>query len=31
VFFDAQGRETSRHLGSISAEQILARLEGGGL
>jgi thioredoxin 1 len=29
VFFDARGRETSRHLGSISAEQILALLEGG--
>jgi len=29
VFFDAQGRETSRHMGRISAEEILARLEGG--
>jgi thioredoxin 1 len=30
VFFDAQGRETGRHLGSISAKKILARLDGGG-
>jgi thioredoxin 1 len=29
VFFDAQGRETSRHMGKISADEILARLEGG--
>lgn len=29
VFFDAHGRETSRHMGKISAEEILARLEGG--
>jgi len=29
VFFDAQGRETSRHMGTISGAQILARLEGG--
>lgn len=28
VFFDDQGRETSRHMGSMSAEQILARLAG---
>ncbi len=27
VFFDAQGRETSRHMGKISAEDILARLQ----
>jgi thioredoxin 1 len=27
VFFDAQGRETSRHMGKISADEILARLE----
>lgn len=27
VFFDAQGRETSRHMGKISAEEILARLQ----
>jgi thioredoxin 1 len=27
VFFDAQGRETGRHLGRISAEQILAQLQ----
>lgn len=27
VFFDAQGRETSRHMGRISAEEILARLQ----
>jgi thioredoxin 1 len=26
VFFDAQGRETSRHMGKISAQEILARL-----
>jgi thioredoxin 1 len=29
VFFDAQGRETSRHMGKISAGEILARLEEG--
>jgi thioredoxin 1 len=29
VFFDAQGRETGRHLGTISAAEILARLNGG--
>ncbi len=29
VFFDAKGRETSRHMGKISADEILARLEGG--
>lgn len=29
VFFDAQGRETGRHLGTISADDILARLQGG--
>lgn len=29
VFFDAQGRETSRHMGKISADEILARLDGG--
>jgi thioredoxin 1 len=29
VFFDAQGRETGRHLGKISAEEILARLQVG--
>jgi thioredoxin 1 len=28
VFFDAQGRETSRHMGTISSEEIIARLEG---
>jgi thioredoxin 1 len=28
VFFDAQGRETGRHMGKISAEEMLARLEG---
>jgi thioredoxin 1 len=28
VFFDAQGRETGRHMGPISAEEILARLNG---
>jgi thioredoxin 1 len=28
VFFDAQGRETGRHMGKISAEEILARLQG---
>ena len=28
VFFDAKGRETSRHMGKISAEEILARLGG---
>jgi thioredoxin 1 len=27
VFFDAQGRETSRHMGKISGEEILARLQ----
>lgn len=26
VFFDAQGRETGRHMGKISADDILARL-----
>ncbi|MDZ7812941.1 MAG: thioredoxin family protein [Ideonella sp.] len=26
VFFDAQGRETSRHMGKISGDEILARL-----
>lgn len=26
VFFDAQGRETGRHMGKISGEDILARL-----
>ena len=30
VFFDAQGRETSRHMGKIPAEEILARLGIGG-
>lgn len=29
VFFDASGRETSRHMGSISGAEILARLQGG--
>lgn len=29
IFFDAQGRETGRHMGKISAAEILARLEGG--
>ncbi len=29
VFFDARGRETSRHLGKISADEILARLQAG--
>jgi len=29
VFFDAQGRETSRHMGKISADEILARLKAG--
>lgn len=29
VFFDAQGRETGRHMGKISADEILARLDGG--
>ena len=29
VFFDARGRETGRHMGTISGAQILARLEGG--
>jgi thioredoxin 1 len=28
VFFDAQGRETGRHMGTISGAEILARLEG---
>lgn len=28
VFYDAQGRETGRHMGKISGEQILARLQG---
>lgn len=28
VFFDAHGRETSRHMGKISSEEILARLKG---
>lgn len=27
VFFDAQGRETGRHLGKISGEEVLARLQ----
>lgn len=27
VFFDAQGRETSRHMGKLSGEEILARLQ----
>ena len=26
VFFDAQGRETGRHMGKISGGEILARL-----
>lgn len=30
VFFDAQGREIGRHLGVISAAEILARLEAPG-
>lgn len=29
VFFDAEGRETGRHMGTISGAEILARLEGG--
>lgn len=29
IFFDAQGRETGRHMGKISGAEILARLEGG--
>ena len=29
VFFDARGRETGRHMGTISGAEILARLEGG--
>lgn len=29
VFYDAQGRETGRHMGTISGAEILARLEGG--
>jgi len=29
VFFDAGGRETGRHMGAISAEEILARLQKG--
>lgn len=28
VFFDAQGREIGRHMGRISGDEILARLEG---
>ena len=28
VFYDAQGRETGRHMGKISGDQILARLQG---
>lgn len=28
VFFDSKGRETSRHMGKISAEEILTRLGG---
>lgn len=28
VFFDAQGREIGRHMGKISGDEILARLEG---
>jgi thioredoxin 1 len=28
VFFDASGRETGRHVGTISGAEILARLEG---
>ena len=28
VFFDASGRETGRHMGTISGAEILARLEG---
>lgn len=28
VFFDAHGRETHRHLGTMSGPEILARLEG---
>lgn len=27
VFFDSQGRETSRHMGKITGEEILARLQ----
>ncbi len=30
VFFDAQGRETSRHMGKISAAAMLARLQPAG-
>ena len=30
VFFDAQGREIGRHMGKISGEDILARLQPGG-
>jgi len=29
VFFDAEGRETGRHMGKISADEIVARLDGG--
>ena len=29
VFFDASGRETGRHMGTISGAEILARLQGG--
>jgi len=29
VFFDAQGRETSRNIGKLSAEEILAGLQAG--
>ena len=27
VFFDAQGRETSRHMGKLTDQEILARLQ----
>ncbi|MDZ7592113.1 MAG: thioredoxin family protein [Rubrivivax sp.] len=30
VFFDAQGNETGRNVGKLSAEDIVARLQGGG-
>ena len=30
VFFDAQGQETSRNVGTISAADMVARLQGGG-
>lgn len=30
VFFDAQCRETSRHMGVLAGAEILARLEGSG-